>query len=267
MKERSGKRQAPKSLGNRTSRAVAHKHHLELISEVKAHAKQLVPSEKEKLAKYIGTNKTCYVTGSDTQRRIVKEWIKRHPDITRTEYFELLNSLYQGESINEISIAGELLEFKPNLRQTIDPKYLDAWLNRLHGWAEVDSLCQSKFSAEEILANFAEWRKLLSRLALNSNVHKKRASLVLLTKPVKDSEDLRLTNLAFQNIDRLKKNRDILVTKAVSWLLRDLIKHNRQRVETYLKDNEDVLPKIALRETKAKLLTGRKNPPRPSKRD
>lgn len=70
--------------------------------------------------------------------------------------------------------------------------------------------------------------------------------------------------MAFTNIDKLKKDPEILVTKAISWLLRDLIKHKRQRVGTYLKENENTLPRIALRETKAKLLTGRKTP-RPNK--
>jgi 3-methyladenine DNA glycosylase AlkD len=66
--------------------------------------------------------------------------------------------------------------------------------------------------------------------------------------------------MAFKNIDKLKQNGHILVTKAISWLLRDLIKHHRQKVETYLKDNENTLPRIAIRETRTKLLTGKKTP-------
>jgi 3-methyladenine DNA glycosylase AlkD len=77
---------------------------------------------------------------------------------------------------------------------------------------------------------------------------------------VRDSEDTSLANLAFVNIDKLKKEREILVTKAVSWLLRALVKHHRRKVETYLKENQNALPKIALRETRTKLLTGRKTP-------
>ncbi len=246
------------------NRRMANKHHLELISAVRAHARRLPQSQKEKLQSYLGTDKTCYAIGADTERQIVKEWIKKHLDLARSEYIELLRSLCQGESINEISMAGELLESFPKLRKTIEPEHLDVWLNGVHGWAEVDSLCQSKFSAYEVLAGWKEWKDLLIKLALDANVHKKRASLVLLTKPVRDSDDTRLAALAFRNIDKLKECRDILVTKAISWLLRDLIKHNKQRVETYLRENEDTLPRIALRETKTKLLTGRKTPARPS---
>jgi 3-methyladenine DNA glycosylase AlkD len=215
-------------------------------------------SDKEKLERYIGTNKTFHAMGADTQRKIIKEWTKKHLGLTQSEYIELLSSLCQADSVNEISLAGELLESFPKLRKNVEPKHLDAWLNRAQGWGEVDSLCQSKFTAIELLSNWKEWKNLLTRLASDDNIHKKRASLVLLTKPVRDSEDTKLVNLAFMNIDKLKKEREILVTKAVSWLLRDLIKHNRQRVETYVKENEDTLPKIAVRETKTKLLTGRK---------
>lgn len=233
--------------------------------EAKANARDASRDEKEKLVRYIGTNKTCYVLDADMEKRIIKEWVKRHSDLSMSHYIELLSCLYQGESINEISMAGELLESLPRLRKNVEPKYVDVWLNRLHGWAEVDSLCQSKFTAAEVLGNWKEWKSLLSKLAFDSNVHKRRASLVLLTKPVRDSEDSRLTDLALMNIDRLKSERDILITKAISWLLRDLIKHNRQRVERYLEENEDVLPRIAVRESRTKMLTGRKAPTRGKK--
>ena len=244
------------------NRRIVNKYHLELISEVRTHATQLSPSQKEKLENYIGTNKICYAIGAETERRIIKEWVKKHPDLAASEYSELLNSLYQGESINEISIAGELLESLPRLRKNVAPKYLDMWLNRVQGWAEVDSLCQSKFTAIEVLENWKEWERLLTKLASDNNVHKKRASLVLLTKPARDSNDPRLADMAFMNIDKLKAERHILITKAISWLLRDLIRHDRQRVERYLRENEETLPKIAVRETRTKLLTGRKTPVR-----
>jgi 3-methyladenine DNA glycosylase AlkD len=242
------------------NRRTANKFHSELISEVKAHAKPLSQSQKEKFQRYVGTSKTFYAIGTAAERAIIKGWIRRHPNLTEAEYIELLNSLCQGESINEISIASELLESLPKLRKAVVPRCLDEWLNRVQGWAEVDSFCQSKFSAAEVLSNWKEWEGLLTKLASDDNVHKRRASLVLLTKPVRDSDDTRLADLAFANIDKLKKDTEILVTKAISWLLRDLIKHNRQRVETYLKENENTLPRIAFRETKAKLLTGRKTP-------
>jgi 3-methyladenine DNA glycosylase AlkD len=238
------------------------RYHLELMSEVKAHARPLTQSQKEKMENYIGTAKTCYAIGASTERQTVRNWINKHPDLEASEFVDLLNSLCLGESCNEISLAGELLESLPKLRNNIEPGCLDIWLNKVQGWGEVDSICQSKFSAKEVLARWGRWKSLLTKLAIDDNVHKRRASLVLLTKPVRDSGETRLADLAFANIDRLKQDREILVTKAVSWLLRGLIKNHRERVEKYLRENEDRLPRLAVRETRTKLLTGRKTPAR-----
>jgi 3-methyladenine DNA glycosylase AlkD len=236
----------------------AEKYHRELLSLTKAHRRRLSKSDMDRLRNYIGTNKICYAIGAEGEKRIVKEWINQHPDITSAEYAELLDRLYGGESINEISLAGSLLRRFSKLRKDICLENIDVWLNGLHGWAEVDSLCQSCFTAEEILANWECWRRLLVKLASDENVQKRRTSLVLLTKAVRDSDSRQLADLAFANVEKLKSNRDILITKAISWLLRDLIKHNRKRVEEYMRENEDTLPRIAVRETKTKLLTGRK---------
>lgn len=238
--------------------APSNKYHLEILSELRRHVKGASESDIEWIRNYIGTTKPCHPIGTEIERQIVREWARKHPELSPIEHVGLLTSLFQGESSNEISMAGKILEMTPKLRSSISPHLLDTWLNSVEGWAEADSLCQSKFSADEILARWKEWKALLTKLASDRNVHKRRASLVLLTKPVRNSEDRRLADLAFINIDKLKKDRSILVTKAVSWLLRDLIKNHRKRVETYLNENKDDLPKIALRETRKKLSTGRK---------
>jgi 3-methyladenine DNA glycosylase AlkD len=110
-----------------------------------------------------------------------------------------------------------------------------------------------------MLSHWKDWKSLLVSFSKSGNVHKRRASLVLLTRPLRESDDPRLARQAFANLDRLKSEKDILVTKAVSWLLRALIKYHQQEVETYLRDNADCLPKIALRETRNKLKSGRKS--------
>lgn len=150
------------------------------------------------------------------------------------------------------------MEYLPKLRKELDPFLLDSWLDYAHGWAEVDCICQSNFTAEELLGNWDKWSKLLDRFVKDKNVHKRRASLVLLVKAVGQSMDIRLSDLAFANIELLKSEKDILITKAISWLMRSLIKNHRKELEEYLAKNENSLPKIALRETRRKLLTGKK---------
>lgn len=111
---------------------------------------------------------------------------------------------------------------------------------------EVDSICQSNFSAEEMLSDWDTWKKMISDFSTDKNIHRKRVSLVLLTSPVRESTNPELSRLAFVNIERLKGEKDILITRAVSWLLRNLIKNHKNEVKNYLNKNKSSLPKITV---------------------
>jgi len=121
----------------------------------------------------------------------------------------------------------------------------------------VDSLCQSVFTAEDMSVSWNEWQRTLTSFSKNKNTNKRRASLVLLTAPVRQSNDERFPRLAFRIIERLKSEKEILITKAVSWLLREMIKNHKDKAAVYLQKNKESLPKIAVRETTRKLKTGR----------
>ncbi len=138
------------------------------------------------------------------------------------------------------------------------PNHINIWLEQLEGWAEIDSLCQPIFSAHDMFSRWNEWRTSLKAFSTSPYISKKRASLVLLTKPVREVKDERLKILSFETIERLKAEKDILITKAISWLLREMIKNYRKDVKKYLKKNQNTLPALAVRETKRKLKTGKK---------
>jgi 3-methyladenine DNA glycosylase AlkD len=67
-----------------------------------------------------------------------------------------------------------------------------------------------------------------------------------------------LAAVAFENIHHLKHEKEVLITKAISWVLRSMVKHHRKELEKFLKE-ETELPAIAIRETQKVLKTGRKN--------
>ena len=229
-------------------------HHQELLtlytSDTSRYASKLGTS-------YVGSTKTRYPIATPTVRKLIKKWLKGVV-LTPAAYKALLSSLAQGKSHTEYSTVGKLLEYCPTLRKTLDPHVLDTWLDYAEGWAEVDTLCQNTFSAEELLARWQVWYTIIKSYTTSKNIHKRRASLVLLTGCVRNSGDTRLAHLAFQNIDTLKGQKDILITKAISWLLRSLISYHRAEVKAYITHNTTTLPKIALRETMHKLNTGKK---------
>lgn len=237
---------------------MANAYHEELLAALQACA-AAAGTRWEGLERYLGTSKVAYPVKAAEKGQIVKAFLAAHPDLSLDDYVELIGSLCRGRSFDEFCLAGALLERKPRLRKQLDPALLAGWLDGVEGWAEADSLCQSHFTAAEVLARWDDWRPLLASLVADGNVHKRRASLVLLTRPVRDSADERLAEAAFANIDRLKGEKHILITKAVSWLLRQLIKHHHERVAAYLEANEASLPRVAVRETRNKLRTGRKS--------
>ena len=68
----------------------------------------------------------------------------------------------------------------------------------------------------------------------------------LLTKSLSQSTDPRLSIIAFENIEKLKVETDILITKAVSWALRSLVKFHQLEVLDYLEKNKGLFTQDCL---------------------
>jgi len=208
---------------------------------------------------YEGHGDKSYHLSNPQLRKIAKVWSEKHIDLNCNDFIQLLNSLYKSSnSSTEKYIAGFIIEYSPKLRRSIEPKLLNNWLNHLTGWAQVDSLCQSRFGSRGLLLNWHKWKDLLRKLNKSKNINKRRASLVLLTKPIRDSDSKKFTDIAIENIENVRHEKDVLITKAVSWLLREMIKNHRNLVKNYLTEKKDLLPAIAVKETRLKLKTGRK---------
>lgn len=189
---------------------------------------------------------------------IVRKILPKIDKLSPEEQVEILNQLVNCERYEEKVSIGTILSSRSKIRKLITPAHINEWLNHLNGWAEIDNLCQGIFLPEEILANWAEWKKYLLKWSLDTNISKRRASLVLLTMPISKNPDPKLLEVALQNINQLTLEKNILITKAISWLMRDMISFHRAEVESLLVKMANQLPKIAIRETKRKLETGRK---------
>ncbi len=207
---------------------------------------------------YSGHSEESYPISNPQLRKITKKFLKEN-NLNYNQFINFLNSLYKNSKTStEKCTAGYIIEYCPKLRKQINPQVLEQWLNYLEGWAQVDSLCQSKFAPDDLLVDWPAWKKLLKNLNKDDNINKRRASLVILTAPVRKSEDKRFRQLAFENIENLKNEKDKLITKAISWLLREMTKLHPEKVAKYLEKSKGSLPSIAVRETKNKLETGKK---------
>ena len=207
---------------------------------------------------YLGNSHPRYPINAPTLRTIAKEWMKDHPHLPVPEFEKLLTSLIKGKSSTEKSMAGILLDVSTKAQRKLKPEIFEKWLDHLQGWAEVDTVCTGKYTITEIPPNFETWKSILDRLSKSKNINKRRASLVLLCSPVRYAYDPAISKTAFQIIEQLKKEDAILVTKAISWLLRSMVKLYKTEVQRYIDKYAESLPKIAVRETKKVLLIGKK---------
>lgn len=205
---------------------------------------------------YTGSTHYFYAVPVPRRREIIKAVMK---DTEATELLTLCEALFAGRSHEEKTMGAMVLTYRPAVRSLVDFPTLDRWLGELVGWAEVDALCYNTFTDTELLADFKSWQQFMCALAQDSNINKRRAALVLLTHPTSRSKDDRLHALAFTLIRQLAPEKDILITKAISWLLRCQIDTNKATVANFIEQHKTSLPKIALRETKHKLVTGKKN--------
>lgn len=233
-----------------------HTHHQVLLGDLKKHQRHRVHSQSND--SYLGSGHPYLDVSVPIRRTLAKAWLKKNSGIPDVEFLAVLESLYRGSSHEEKTLASILLSYHRSGREVVGLKRLNAWLNYLVGWAEIDMLCSGVFTADEILANWREWEPFIRKLSRERNINKRRAALVFLTGPVRYSDDKRLAVLGFEVIEALQREREIIITKALSWLLRSMVRHHRHVVATYVKKNLSSLPAVAVRETRRKITTGRK---------
>ena len=236
-----------------------HPEHTVLLGELRKAARPIRHDLAPQNDSYGGSGRPYYNVSVPDRRAIIKRWLASHKTMAPEAFVAVVDSLTEGQSHEEKTLAGMLVAANRKARPDVTTEHLDRWLGRLNGWAEVDTWCQNLFTAEDMLADWPAWRRLIDRLSRDENINKRRAALVLLNGPVHYSADPRFRDLAFIVLERLKAERPILITKAVSWLLRSMITRHRDAVVVYIDANEASLPAIALRETRTKLKTGTKS--------
>lgn len=219
----------------------------------------LTPAAPDPRDSHSTSGRPFYGLSAPDQRRLVRRWLSNHRSSTPDQVFHTVESLLAGPSYEEKSAGCMILKERADVRRQASPAHVVAWLHDLRGWAEVDSLCQSVFAADDLLPDWASWRAVILELSQSANANKRRAALVLLTAPVRQSSDERLLQVAIRVIDQLRADRDALITKAVSWLLRALTVNHADAVVDYLARRGSELAPVALRETRTKLRTGTKS--------
>jgi 3-methyladenine DNA glycosylase AlkD len=231
-------------------------HHKEILDLIKTHSGKA--TQHTFSDSYLGNSHPRYAISAPVLRKIAKEWMGAHRNLSSQQIAELVTSLIEAESATEKCMAGILLDATKKEQRKFDMHLFDQWLDHLIGWAEVDAVCTGPYTITEIPLDIKRWKKQLTEFSKSDNIQKRRASIVLLCSPLSRIENNELAEIGLKNVDRLKSEKEILITRAISWILRSMIKHHKKMVSDYVKENQDSLPKLAVRETMIKLKTGRK---------
>jgi len=190
-------------------------------------------------------------------RRLSSEWQRVHKGISRDDLLAMVEALWVGESYEERSMAIELLGRNKRIISDLTWDHFDRWRHLVDNWGLDDGLATSIFGPW-VAADLPGRLSYLPALVGDPVVWSRRLGLVA-TVPLNRSASTAQPDLTFMLIDRLKAERHLMITKAVSWALRTLIKLYPDRVAAYLDDNQDVLPSHAVREVRNKLETGLKS--------
>jgi DNA alkylation repair enzyme len=110
---------------------------------------------------------------------------------------------------------------------------LDAIGDRFTGWSHVDDFCISVLQPL-LLAHSGETLVLLERWNRSPNRWKRRASVVAFVRKIGESGEF--TEEALRLCDALVGDREDLVRKGVGWALKDVMRGDRERVLSYVKD-------------------------------
>ncbi len=211
------------------------------------------------IRRYLGTPRRVLGVRADDLRKLAKTTAQANQGWEDAQWLALLDVLYAGDLFEQRSLAGLLLGVLHPLRRRLELARLRGWLAQQAGWAEVDTTCQSSWTDKEVLARWAEWDPFLDALSRSEAISLRRASLVLLVKPLRHNADARLTQRGLANVQRLQGERDRMITKAVSWVLRSMIAEQPETVRAYLAENGGALQSTVVREVQKKLETGRKS--------
>jgi len=227
-------------------------------STIRRSAEKCPTEQAEFVQKYLGTKRKFICLKSADRDKILAQKTHELKTLEIKSVLRILDELFSTDTFEDFNFAGKLLTRLPNVREQLKMTQIKKWVSASNGWAECDCICQSLFDEKEVLARWKEFKEAIIKFSKGKNIQLRRASLVLQAKPNRHSSSPQLRRLAYDTIERLKSEQDVRITKAISWLLRELSRGNKEEVKVYLQKNKSSLPKIAYRETMKKIVIGKK---------
>ena len=233
------------------------------MKESNRSAEEPVPAGVPALAEEIDERLSSLAGGGATAelREVRREFTHRLKDAAPHVVHELANLLIDVPQTAYRFIAYELIHHHPAAISHLNAWQLEQLGRGIASWGAVD--CFAVYLSGPVWRDRRIPNSLIHGWARSADRWWRRAALVS-TVPLnsKSQGGAGDTYRTLQVCRLLERDRDPMVTKAMSWALRELAKRDPRAVRDYLAARKDALPAIVLREVTNKLKTGVKNPKR-----
>jgi 3-methyladenine DNA glycosylase AlkD len=227
----------------------------ELLAQIEAHAD---PRYAKVVQRSILSPLGVYGLRVWQIRGIVRAWRREHRDVAMDDLLALVEALWAGGSREERLIALELPQHYPAAIPQLTWEDFDRWRGDLDNWELTDVLGVGVLGPWVGACSERRERHLWD-LVKEEDIWNRRLALVAIVGLSRARASVSLLDLALGLIDQVRDEPDRTITRAISWVLRELAKEHPREVTAYLEENVHLLPKQVVREVTNKLTTGRKD--------
>jgi len=226
-----------------------------LLEQISQHAE---PEHQAGMMRVTSTRHKIYGVRVPHLREMARDWWRAHKKIAHDDLMALLEALWDGGSREERLLALYLLGRYKRWIPELTWAHFDRWRQGLDNWEVSDGLGQWVL-APWLLAGPDTRLGHVWDLIADEDLWSRRLALVATVGLNRGRKDLSFPDLTLGLVDRVKQERDPMITKAVSWALREMAKKHPDQVAAYLEENQDVLAAHVVREVNNKLRTGLKS--------
>jgi 3-methyladenine DNA glycosylase AlkD len=209
----------------------------------------------------IRTSRPFYGARVGDLRRTAAGWRRRHRQAGPAEVAELADRLWHAGIREEQLVACFLLAGDRVALAATDPARVRDWTALLDNWETTDQLGMNVLGPLVALDPGRRFG-LLEALAGDTHPWARRLALVACTHLARTDDAAALWPRVAGLLLALAGDRAAALPKASSWVLRSWLKPCPAEVAAFVDGHAGRLPALAVRETRAKLATGAKRPPR-----
>jgi 3-methyladenine DNA glycosylase AlkD len=191
-------------------------------------------------------------------RQIARDFQRAHRGAPWEQVLEVVEALWDGASQEERTLAILILGYSGRKVPELEWAHFDRWRRKLGNWGLTDALGVIVLGPW-IEADMEARLGVLEELIKDEDLWSRRLALVATAPINRGHKGITIPDLTLRLVDKVKSERHPMITKAVSWALRELTKMHQAHVTSYLKKNRATLAPLVVREVENKLRTGLKS--------